>query len=129
LAERLTVFKEEESHNLYTDEEEGGGVSIDDTSGSSSRVMHVLRIVYTLMSYTHLQLLLPLLLPLLLLLLLLRLHLPRLPRLCLLPHLRCLPRMCLLLPPLLLLMQVGYNRLGRRKSDRRNRNGGDSKRN
>jgi hypothetical protein len=30
---------------------------------------------------------------------------------------------------LLLLVQVGYNGLERRQSDRRNRNGGDSKRN
>jgi hypothetical protein len=80
--------------------------------------------VYTLMSCTHLsatasglQLLLPRLLPLLLLPLPLRLHLLRLLRLWLLLHLRCLPRMCcrlllvlcLLLPPLLLLVQVGYN--------------------
>jgi hypothetical protein len=70
------------------------------------------------MSCTHLgnckclQLLLPRL-PLLLLLLPLRLHLPRQLRLWLLLHLRCLPRMCLLLPPLLPLVQVGYNGLER----------------
>ena len=64
----------------------------------------MLRIVYTLMSCTHLgnckclQLLLPRLLPLLLLLLPLRLHLPRQLRLW---------------PPLLLLVQVGYNGLER----------------
>jgi hypothetical protein len=68
--------------------------------------------------------------------LLLRPHLLRLPRLS--PHLRCRPArmccclllvLCLLPPPLRLSMQIGYNGLERRQSDRRNRHGGDNKRN
>jgi hypothetical protein len=66
----------------------------------------------------------------------------RLPRLLLSPHLRCLPRMCcclllvlcLLPSPLLHLTQGGFNGYNglmrrRRQNERRNRHGGDNKRN
>jgi hypothetical protein len=128
-----------------SEEEEGGGVSIDDTRGSSSRAIHVAHCVHPDVLHPPRQL-----------------QVPATAAAtsaaaaataaatattpyfvcfgcgcCLLPHLRCLPRMCcrlllvlcLLLPTLLLLVQVGYNGLERRQSDRRNRNGGDSKRN